>query len=1535
MKKALKAVGWIVGVFLALDLLIVGLLFVPAIQTFVVHKVTDSLSKSWGTEISIKDIRITPTLKVVAHEVSIKDHHNENMIYSGTVKCWLRTFRLEPMHLGLLNVVFDDLDVVLRTYKDEEINNMSKWCEVFKTDDTTSNTFKLTSNKVDITHGRFVYINDNDRVVYETSGCPDIDYSFFELANITIKAKDFVLVNDDIGMDIRQLAFTQYGGFLLKECSGDFHISSKDLTFKELKLVTDKSDLDMDLYFRYDDWTSYAEFLDSVRIGAEIRPSVLSMDDVADYAPAIRGMEEVFHLQSDSVDGIVNDFSVKNMKATWNDRNCVHGDIAIRNVVDFLNARYDLSLDSSTCYLPDLAKFTLPGGKTIPTNATLNKVGHVTLSGDMRGVLSDFNAQLQAATDLGSVSAALITNTMDGKLRFKGDVKSTNFNLAKLTGDYKTFGTCHINATIDGQTASSSITAENLKTAEAHISGRAERFHLLGYPLRNIIMEGDYQHDFIYATLTADDPNFKGEMVAQLDRTQDIPALQGNINGFQISAGAIGKQLPLVDSTNAHGIEKLIAIMQRNPTLQLEFDLFQMVMHGTDLNNLNGYIGCDNLIIKYNEDIVSNDRLRLSTFNHEGMHKYILTSNIANANFESSYPLSTVKDSLQNIVHNLFPSLVSAARTNTLDESSETELTKANNNYIKFSMTTYNTRSLTKLLRPDMYLASNSTINVEITDDHSNDRVEVNLPYFSLRNKLRLYHFTLNGKTQSHKRLDVALGGDSIVVFIGKNTLNFNHLDFNANAMNNLIEYDFAWNNPFNSDDNRSTLSGSVDVTHTDDIVIRLDPSRIFLKDYECNFNDQNAIHIQPHRYEIDNLAFSTHNSSILVNGDYDTKDSSRLRVAARSFDMTLLNPLLSGMSFGGWVSADLNLMNRDNRRLVFGKLLSDELTMNDSRLGDLFLMAGLNDDNVVRFAGGIFDAPNEKLDYDYLTGFSIRDFRDQEKIIANVSGTYENPSLIIKTTFDTLNTEFLEPFLSSFSDNFSGRASGAMDFYSTPDSSYLNGKVHILDAQLGISALGTQYSINNQDITFNKEGISFNNVKLTDKNNNTATLSGDIYHQMFNNMRLDLHVHTDRLLALNTPRTINSVFYGTGYVKGDIYISSDDDNLYFTGSNIQTLKGSKIVLQVNSTNSASETDYIHIHARVDKDTILVVEKESSSTSLNFDFTFNVTNDADLVLELESLGGTLNARADGRFQLLYGNDDLNLYGNLLLHSGDFKISLFDVVNSKFTMVPGGYINFDGPLENMTVNISAYKYSKTSLANIISSDNLPSGTADVNAYIHLNGPLMQRIEPTFSFELPNSSPETRNLFYTAIDTQNKENMTKQFAYFLVTNSFTNENLFNANLINSLSGLTLFSNIVNNVLSNVIDSKHGGFGITYNQATETTAAEYGVRANANLLNNRMIMTTRIGYYDDRNTAGYNNIYGDLTVEYVINQSGTWRVKAFTYIGERDDYHYYDNPNNYVAGAALTYKQDFDHRKRNRKQAKSKKEKSKNNQNNEQQQ
>ena len=1523
-KKALKITAWVVGVFLALDLLLVGLLFVPAIQTFVVHKVTDSLNQTFGMGISIGDVHITPTLKLVAHEVAIKDHHNENMIYSGTVKGRLRGIKTQPFKMRLSDVEFEDLDVVLRTYKGEDTINIAKWAYAFKTDKPKKGDFVLTSNSVDITSGRFVLINDNTRTVFDTAGRPDIDYSFLEFADLNIKAKDFRLVGADIAMRFKQLAFNQYGGFQLQQGSGDFRICDTTLTFDNLKLKTPQSDLDLDLAFRYNEWKSLGDFLDSVNIHAAIRPSTLAMDDIAGFAPAIRGMNEVFRLQADTVNGTVNDFRLKNVTANWLDNNQIHGDIAIRDVTDFLNAGFNVALDSTVFHLPDLAQFTLPAGKTIKTNKMLNKIGTATVSGTFRGDLDNFYTNLTAATGLGSVKAKVTNETRDGKMHLGGDVSSPSFNLAKLIGNPQTFGTCQLDATFDASTASTGFNADNLRTLQAHLDGDVRRFPIMGYPLRNIHVEGDYKEGLYNATLSANDPNLKCDAIAQLDNTQGVPFLQGSIDLDELAAGNIGKILPLEDSATAKGIHKLISILQRNPELRLRFDHFQIAMHGTGLDDCNGFIGCDNIKLNLRDDSLSNDRLRLTAINNDQVHKYLLLSNIANITYESTYPIASVKDSLQSLIHNFLPSLIAA-----VDKGGEAirEAHGVSTDYLKLSARTYNTRTVTKLFFPDMLISSNSTVDIDIRADHVADRATIDLPFFGIRNKVRLHHFHLDGQTTDPHTLAMKVSGDSVIVKAGQSTILFDKVKVNADVANDVVRYDLAWHNPFNSGENISDLSGTANIGHLDDIVIHLDTSRIYLKDYECHFNDQNTVRIRPHHYDIDNLVFYTKNSSLALNGDYDTQDSSRLKMAAKNIDLSLINPLLNSMSFGGSLSADLNLMNRKNRRLIFGKLITDELNMNDTRLGDLFLMAGVNDENAVRFFGGLFNSQEKNLDYEYLSTFSIRDFKDEQNIIADVSGAYEKKNFHVTAEFDTLQADFLEPFLSGFSDLLSGTASGKLTFHASPDSTYLDGTVHVIDAEMGIAALGTRYRVQDQDILFNDKGITFNRMAISDKDGNMATLTGDIRHKMFKDMQMNLDIHTDRILAINTQRTTNSVFYGAGYVKGDVSIAGSGDGIFITGSDIKTLSGSKIYLQVNSSNSASEADYIRFIPRSDSLQKVETAEKKSSTHLNFDFTFDVTNDADVVLLLDAIGGTISARADGRFQLLYSDlGGLNLYGNLLMHSGNIKISLFDVVNSNFTLVKGGTINFDGPLDNMTVNLSAYKSSKTSLSNIIPSEYLPSGNADVNSYIYLSGPLMRRIEPTFGFELPNSSNEVRNLFYTAIDTQNTENMTKQFAYFLVTNSFMPENMFAQNTTGGIPGMNMLSNMVNNLLSNVIDSKRGGFGITYNQATESTSAEYGVKANANLFNERVQMTTSIGYYDDRNvTNAYNNIYGNLAVEYLINPAGTWRVKAYTRIGERDDNFYYfdEGYNNYVAGVALMYKQDFDFRNRNRHKSKKTKE------------
>ena len=249
-RRVLKIIAIIVALLVAIDLLLVGLLFVPKIQTFVVNNITQTLSDKWGTGFSIEKVRITPTLKIVAHDVTFKDHHNNNMIFSKKVKGRLRSFKLSPTTLNLGDVEFDSPEITLRTYKNEKKINVAIWASHFPKSDSKG-IFSLTSNAITIKDGMFVLINDNTRTVFDTKATPDIDYSFFELSEIFLQADDFYIVNDDISMKINDMSFSQYGGFELKNMSGDFRICDTILNINKLKVKTKDSDLDLDLRFSY------------------------------------------------------------------------------------------------------------------------------------------------------------------------------------------------------------------------------------------------------------------------------------------------------------------------------------------------------------------------------------------------------------------------------------------------------------------------------------------------------------------------------------------------------------------------------------------------------------------------------------------------------------------------------------------------------------------------------------------------------------------------------------------------------------------------------------------------------------------------------------------------------------------------------------------------------------------------------------------------------------------------------------------------------------------------------------------------------------------------------------------------------------------------------------------------------------------------------------------------------------------------------------------------------------------------------------
>ena len=1511
-KKIGKIVLWVLLGLLAVDLLAVGLLFVPAIQTFAVNKVTRGISDNWGTELSIKDVRLSPSLRLIAHGVRIHDNHHNDMIYVGKVNGRLKSITIKPFKLRLGTVTLEDANVVIRKYEGDTSVNISIWAQKFPSPEVRP-IFLLTAQHLNMVNSRFVYVNDHEREVFDVSGNPPVDFAYFELKDINWEVNDFIVLNDSVAANFKHLSFNQYSGFRMKDGQGSFSICDHELRFDGLKVISEKSVVDADLLFSYNNWYNYADFLDSVRITAAVRPTILNMSDVADFVGALRGMSETLLLGADRMDGCVNNFEIINLTANCGYSNRIRGDLALRNITDLSKAYLNVQLDSCKVDVPSLALLTLPKGKKLSVNKNIAELGQTSFGVSFIGTLTNFNTDLHAHTESGTLAASLSSLVSDGGMRLQGKADANGLNLAKLTHAHKALGGADGSFTFEGGMDGTGWDAANLKTLQGNIDGHVSGIDLYGYHLRNTSVSGEYQDKMYTVNIASDDPHLKCDVQAQLDRTGKEPVLQGNVTIGHGGWGVIANAMPPRDSATAKGLDKLIYTIQRNPTLEAGFDNLSFNLMGRDIDHISGYVGCDNIRVYNNGDSLSDCRFRVTSINTDIAHKFIVSSNIANASLETNRPVAEALDSIRALAAGHFPGLLSGPGRGGPQPDGQA----ADDFYLKAQVCTYRTYNVLKLIFPDILIAPNSTLDLALSSSERDNTVRADIPFFIIRDKLRLFHLTLDGHSLDGRRLELNGGADSLIIGKRDSKIQFKGIALGARSDRDSLHYDLSWHNSFGKrDEESSRVAGVASLTNAEDFEFHLRNTNLCLNGMNWVFNDANTLHLNREYFTVDNLAIRNQDSRLSVSGDYSfDKTPSDLNVKAEAIDLSIVNPLLANMSCGGLLSADLHLRN-GTRRLLLGKALADNFVFNDEEIGDLFVIAGWNDAGNIGFNGGFF-RNDEVVTAGTLSAYDVRQFQQEENIFARLRGVFETSTrrLAVHTVFDTLNAGFLNPFLSGFSDHIRGTASGILSFYSSPDSTYFDGNVRVVDANMGIAALGTSYNVVDQDIRFNAEGIFFDKMEIHDTEGNRGFLQGSIRHKMFRDMAFDLKVSTPGIQVLNTPKAPDISFYGKGYASGEVTITGTEKRLLFRGQNLETLEGTRLYLLVSSASSASESNSIRFKSSTARDTILADSKKSSM-ELDFDFTFNVTDAADIILQLESIGGTLNARANGNFRLSYNDlDDLNLYGNLQLHSGDFRFSLYNIVNSRFTLVPGGSITFDGPLDNMVVHASAFKSSKTSLANIVPQEYLAStASSNVHAYLHLNGEIMKNIEPTFSFDLPNSSPEVRNIFFNAIDTTNTENITKQFAYFMVTNNFLPNNLFSNNTTGG--NYNMLSNLINNTLGNLMDSRKGSFGVIYNQASESTFAEYGIKANANLLEERVSLSTSIGYYDDKSTSATNNLYGDFTIEYNINRAGTWKLKAYTYVGEHDETYYNPDVNsqiNYTAGVALAYKQNFDSRSR----------------------
>lgn len=1501
---------WIIGIFIALDLLVVGLFFVPPIQNFVVQKVTGFISNQWGAEIGVKRIYVTPDLRIAADDFIIRDMHQQPMIKVKKLKARFKSLDLQPLTLHFFNATATEADVTLVTYKGDSIVNISDWVAHISKPKENPSDFILRINHLKLINSHFSIANQNIQQQTPYIEGQEFDPGFFELRHIDFNAKKFQVFNDDISADIKQIGFDQYFGFRLIKGSGDFDINGQSLRFDHCKLLTPNSNLDLDLKFEYSDWARLGDFLDSVQITANVRPSEFCLTDAACYAGTIRGMDDTLYFDG-RVNGCVNDMKLKDFTCHLGKKTHFSGDFALKNVTDFNNSIWDLDFCESNLNMAELSSFKLPQGKPLNPPDIVKRLGNVQLYGTLNGYFPMINSELLVITDLGQLTADLNTTDKGQYIDLNGKVASSNLQLGRLLHDSKTFGQVHFNIDVDGNFDDPQDNPQFLETLTANIHSKFSRFDLFGYPASNIYLDGDFSDKKCTVHLNSDDQNIDLDFNGLADLTLLKPNIQAYLSCPYINFSNIASYMPAVDSVSAKGFERLVYVAQNDPDIAMALDSLSLNICGNDLYDVNGFVGIDGLQIKNGDLPIVSDRIRCTAINTQsGLHKIILSSNFVNATLNTNYEYDDIKDSLVNYAYRFIPNLLPER------QASSNKYIKKNtdvNKYFNLYVETYDVQPLLDIFLPELYITENCVADIHIDQTSQDDHILIEIPEASYKNTYSVANLKANVRTNVNKNLFIDINGDSISLHNdGATSLSIHDIALRTEVDKSFIDFQLSWKDLADSSRDHSHITGTFNARDKHNLIAKITDSKILLNDYIFHFNNLNNIQIQDSRILVDNLVFGNEHSSLKIDGVYSKQEDDKLNIDINDIDIGLVNNFLTGISFDGNLSANATITTHKGNFFVLGKMMATDFCFNESKFGNVFLSAGLGESGSMGFSGGIFNR-KDTITSNIIKEYTIKDYQSERNKLANINGFYKSKDrqFVAKANIGKLDIGFLNTFLSSFSDRIKGTASGELSFISTPDSSYIQGVAHVENMTMGISPLGTLYYIDNQDIQFNNKGIVFDNIKLHDKDRNLATLNGHIYHHLFQNMKIDLNVNTPRLLALDMPHTASSSFYGTGYVAGDVNIFGDDKGLTFSSNNITTLKGSSVFFPITSSQSVTENGSIRFKTVI-QDSVVLAPVEETGTKLKFDFNFNVTPETDVQVDVFAIGGTMRAKTNGRLHLLYeDNSDINIFGDLEIISGTFLLSLEDIVNTKLQMVPGGQVSFNGPVGDFVVNLSAYYNNKASLSNIITNENANVSRVPVNAYIHLNGQLMKYPSMNFSFELPNASQEVRNQFFMAIDTTNPQNKTKQFFIFLLTNQFMPDNASNADISNSVEsgGTGILTNMINNFISRQM--KRGGLGIVYKNDKQKSSTEYGINANMQFLDDRLILETTIGYYYNTGTGastsqqGFNNFYGDFSLEYLITRRGNWRVKVYNFT---DDHNNQSSKRIPGVGLALLYKQDF---------------------------
>lgn len=433
---------------------------------------------------------------------------------------------------------------------------------------------------------------------------------------------------------------SERSGIKIKRLQTLFKMTPQEMEFAELDLETNQSRVGPYYAMRYPSFEKMEYFIDSVQIEAHLWKSLVSIEDIAIFAPELKKNPQKGILSGDAR-GTVSDFLVKNVDLQTG-RSRVTGTYKMKGLIDIEKTRIDFSTNQTVVDLRDLIIWAPEINDLLATPA--GKLDLVKFAGTFSGTPYDFRSKGAFKTKAGDFDTELT-------MKLLGDNKGYTANIlkAKLDGGYL-FGVPKLgNLDFKGTISSNGFSSSNL----VELSGSLTEITYSGYPYSNIQVNGTFIENKLEAQLSINDINLNGSLTTLLDFNETLQRY--NARG----------EILFADFRNL-GISKDSLFFSGN--IDVDF-------RGNTIDQFLGYARFYNASITAGRKPFSFDSLLVESEQIDSTNKRLrIKTNEALANIEGKFNLSSLKNSIQLFVHQYYPTLIKAPDTLASNQSFSVEI---------------------------------------------------------------------------------------------------------------------------------------------------------------------------------------------------------------------------------------------------------------------------------------------------------------------------------------------------------------------------------------------------------------------------------------------------------------------------------------------------------------------------------------------------------------------------------------------------------------------------------------------------------------------------------------------------------------------------------------------------------------------------------------------------------------------------------------------------------------------------------------------